>query len=148
MDEYRQRKERFLQSKAATKGGARYPPLRALPLYGGLPAHEQLRVFERPVRVCRKVVVATNVAEASVTIPGIAYVVDCGYARMRAYNPQNGLEALVTVPISKASANQRAGRAGRVRMGEVSVKEIISFLSGCLITTLLFRLHAGLSSLH
>uniref|UniRef100_A0A5K3EQX0 Helicase C-terminal domain-containing protein n=1 Tax=Mesocestoides corti TaxID=53468 RepID=A0A5K3EQX0_MESCO len=119
IEEYRERKERFLQSKAASRNAVRYPPLRTLPLYGGLPAHEQLRVFDRPVRVCRKVVVATNVAEASVTIPGIAYVVDCGYARLRAYNPQNALEALVTVPVSKASANQRAGRAGRVRVGEV-----------------------------
>lgn len=118
VDEYRQRKERFLQSKAAARG-VRYPPLRALPLYGSLPPHEQLRVFDRPVRASRKVVVATNVAEASVTLPGIAYVIDCGYARMRAYNPRNCLEALVTVPVSKASANQRAGRAGRVRLGEV-----------------------------
>lgn len=117
VDEYRQRKERFLQT--TKKANAKYPPLRALPLYGGLPQHEQLRVFDRPTRTCRKVIVATNVAEASITLPGIAFVIDCGYARLRAYNPETGLEALVTIPVSKASANQRAGRAGRVRVGEV-----------------------------
>ncbi|KAL5103864.1 putative ATP-dependent RNA helicase DHX35 [Taenia crassiceps] len=123
VDEYRDRKERFVQKQQQTKekrgGGDRYPPLRSLPLYGGLPAHEQLRVFERPTHAVRTVVVATNVAEASVTLPRIGYVIDCGYARLRAYNADNSLEALVTLPVSKASANQRAGRAGRVRVGEV-----------------------------
>ncbi|VDK20381.1 unnamed protein product [Taenia asiatica] len=123
VDEYRDRKERFIQRQQQTKegrgGGDRYPPLRSLPLYGGLPAHEQLRVFERPTHAVRTVVVATNVAEASVTLPRIGYVIDCGYARLRAYNADNSLEALVTLPVSKASANQRAGRAGRVRVGEV-----------------------------
>lgn len=124
VDEYRDRKERFIQRQQQTKerrgGGDRYPPLRSLPLYGGLSAHEQLRVFERPTHVVRTVVVATNVAEASVTLPRIGYVIDCGYARLRAYNADNSLEALVTLPVSKASANQRAGRAGRVRVGEVT----------------------------
>ncbi|EUB59994.1 putative ATP-dependent RNA helicase DHX35 [Echinococcus granulosus] len=123
VDEYRDRKERFIQKQQQSKegrgGGDRYPPLRSLPLYGGLPAHEQLRVFERPTHAVRTVVVATNVAEASVTLPRIGYVIDCGYARLRAYNANNSLEALVTLPVSKASANQRAGRAGRVRVGEV-----------------------------
>uniref|UniRef100_A0A0X3PN94 RNA helicase n=1 Tax=Schistocephalus solidus TaxID=70667 RepID=A0A0X3PN94_SCHSO len=121
IDEYRSRKEQFLRTHPSKPGAnsPRYPPLRVLPLYGGLPQHEQLRVFDRPSRSCRKVVVATNVAEASVTLPGITYVVDCGYVRLRSYNANIGLEALVVVPVSKASANQRAGRAGRVRMGEV-----------------------------
>uniref|UniRef100_A0A0R3T5J5 Helicase C-terminal domain-containing protein n=1 Tax=Rodentolepis nana TaxID=102285 RepID=A0A0R3T5J5_RODNA len=125
IDDYRDRKERFIQKKDNQKSRGfrvnndRYPPLRSLPLYGGLPAHEQLRVFERPTHAVRTVVVATNVAEASITLPRVGYVVDCGYARLRAYNPDNALEALVTLPVSKASANQRAGRAGRVRVGEV-----------------------------
>ncbi|KAM3177691.1 hypothetical protein ACTXT7_004023 [Hymenolepis weldensis] len=125
IDEYRDRKERFIQKKEHQKSQGsrvsndRYPPLRSLPLYGGLPAHEQLRVFERPTHAVRTVVVATNVAEASITLPRVGYVIDCGYARLRAYNPDNALEALVTLPVSKASANQRAGRAGRVRIGEV-----------------------------
>ncbi|VUZ52409.1 unnamed protein product, partial [Hymenolepis diminuta] len=125
VDEYRDRKERFIQKKEHQKSRGsrvtndRYPPLRSLPLYGGLPAHEQLRVFERPTHAVRTVVVATNVAEASITLPRVGYVIDCGYARLRAYNPDNALEALVTLPVSKASANQRAGRAGRVGIGEV-----------------------------
>nr|CDS25244.1 GTP binding protein 10 [Hymenolepis microstoma] len=125
IDEYRDRKERFIQTQDRQKSRGfrvsndRYPPLRSLPLYGGLPAHEQLRVFERPTHAVRTVVVATNVAEASITLPRVGYVIDCGYARLKAYNPDNALEALVTLPVSKASANQRAGRAGRVRVGEV-----------------------------
>ncbi|CAH8833475.1 unnamed protein product [Trichobilharzia szidati] len=122
VDEYRNRKERFLtsqQQNSKSKTPTAYPPLRCLQLHGSLPQHEQLRIFERPTRACRKVVVATNVAEASVTIPGISYVIDSGFSRIRAYNPINGLEALVTIPTSQASARQRAGRAGRTRTGQV-----------------------------
>ena len=129
VDEYRNRKERFIQRQqqqsSKNSRDERYPPLRSLPLYGGLPGHEQLRVFERPKHAVRTVVVATNVAEASITLPRVGYVVDCGYARLRAYNPDNSLEALVTLPVSKASANQRAGRAGRVRVGEVRCCQIV-----------------------
>ncbi|KAF8566703.1 hypothetical protein P879_05439, partial [Paragonimus westermani] len=121
VDEYRTRKERFSQSNLASKSKkppVSYPPLRSLSLHGSLSQSDQLRIFDRPTRACRKVVVATNVAEASVTIPGISYVIDCGFARLKAYNPVTGLEALVTVPTSQASARQRAGRAGRTRTGE------------------------------
>ncbi|KAH8854064.1 putative ATP-dependent RNA helicase DHX35 [Schistosoma japonicum] len=122
VDEYRNRKERFIntqqQQNSKSKLPATYHPLRCLQLHGSLPQHEQLRVFERPTRTCRKVIVATNIAEASVTLPGISYVIDCGFSRIRAYNPVNGLEALVTIPTSQASARQRAGRAGRTRTGQ------------------------------
>ncbi|KAK4472329.1 hypothetical protein MN116_003593 [Schistosoma mekongi] len=122
VDEYRNRKERFLniqqQQNSKSKLPTTYPPLRCLQLHGSLPQHEQLRIFERPTRTCRKVIVATNIAEASVTLPGISYVIDCGFSRIRAYNPVNGLEALVTIPTSQASARQRAGRAGRTRTGQ------------------------------
>ena len=64
-----------------------------------------------------QVVVATNIAETSITIEGIVYVIDCCYAKQTAYNPLAGVETLVVAPISKASATQRAGRAGRVRPG-------------------------------
>jgi ATP-dependent RNA helicase DDX35 len=64
------------------------------------------------------VIVSTNIAEASVTVDGIAYVIDCGFAKLRAYNPNTGIEMLTAVPISKASAAQRAGRAGRTRAGK------------------------------
>lgn len=144
IEEYRNRKERFLntqQQSSKTKLPTNYPPLRCLQLHGSLPQHEQLRIFERPTRSCRKVIVATNVAEASVTIPGISYVIDCGFSRIRAYNPVNGLEALVTIPTSQASARQRAGRAGRTRTGQVS-KIWLSYLYllAALLFTSLFHL--------
>lgn len=65
-----------------------------------------------------QVVVATNIAETSITINGIVFVIDCAFVKLRAYNPHNALESLVVTPISKASASQRAGRAGRNRPGK------------------------------
>ena len=64
-----------------------------------------------------QVVVATNIAETSITIEGVVYVIDCCFARQAAYNPIVGVDTLVVGPISKASATQRAGRAGRIRDG-------------------------------
>lgn len=87
-------------------------------LYGALPAGDQLKAFELPPPKTRKVVVATNIAETSVTINGIVYIVDCGFVKIRAFNPQSGVDSLIIVPVSKASAEQRAGRAGRVRSGK------------------------------
>ncbi|KAJ5740901.1 hypothetical protein N7493_000773 [Penicillium malachiteum] len=89
-----------------------------LPLYAGLTTEQQMYVFEPTGENSRKVIVSTNIAEASVTIDGIVYVVDCGFAKLRAYNPSTGIETLTAVPISKASATQRAGRAGRTRPGK------------------------------
>lgn len=65
-----------------------------------------------------KVIVATNIAEASVTIEGVAYVIDCGFVKMKGYSPSTGIESLVVTPVSQASANQRAGRGGRMRAGK------------------------------
>ena len=79
---------------------------------------EQLKVFQRTPKKTRKVIVSTNVAEASVTINGVVYVVDSGFVKLRHYNASCGIDSLVIVPTSKASANQRAGRAGRVRAGK------------------------------
>ena len=90
-------------------------PLTVLPLYGRLSPAEQSRVF-RPVKG-RKVVVATNVAETSITVPGIRYVVDSGLARIAAYNPRARTWKLPVVPVSRASCDQRAGRCGRVGPG-------------------------------
>lgn len=97
--------------------GSQY--LKVLPMYGGLPHAEQMLVFKPTPHNTRKVVVATNIAEASITINGIVYVIDCGYVKLRAYSPKVGVESLLVVPVSQASANQRAGRAGRVRSGKV-----------------------------
>ncbi|CAH1778822.1 unnamed protein product, partial [Owenia fusiformis] len=87
-------------------------------MYGSLPASEQMKVFERTPRNVRKIVVATNIAEASITINGIVYIVDCGFVKIKAYNPKSGIESLVVTEVSQASAEQRAGRAGRVRSGK------------------------------
>ena len=89
-----------------------------LPLYAGLTTDQQMYVFEPAPENTRKVIVSTNIAEASVTINGIVYVVDCGFAKLRAYNPTTGIETLTGVPISKAAAVQRAGRAGRTKPGK------------------------------
>jgi ATP-dependent helicase HrpA len=86
-----------------------------LPLFARLSAAEQQRVFTRLPQ--RKVVLATNVAETSLTIPGIVYVVDTGVARMNRYNVRTGVSQLLVEPISKASADQRKGRCGRTESG-------------------------------
>lgn len=78
----------------------------------------QLAVFSASAKRMRKVVVATNIAETSVTVPGVRYVVDCGFVKIKWFNPTSGMESLTVVPVSQASANQRAGRAGRVMPGK------------------------------
>ncbi|CAK9133268.1 unnamed protein product [Ilex paraguariensis] len=88
-----------------------------LPLYAMLPASAQLRVFEEVNERERLVVIATNVAETSLTIPGIKYVVDTGREKVKNYNSSNGVESYEVQWISKASAAQRAGRAGRTGPG-------------------------------
>lgn len=102
--------------------GATLPPkaqaLQPLPLYSGLTTDQQMYVFEPAPENTRKVVVSTNIAEASVTIDGVVYVIDCGFAKLKAYSPGTGIETLTAVPISKAAAVQRAGRAGRTKPGK------------------------------
>ncbi|XP_061297454.1 probable ATP-dependent RNA helicase DHX35 isoform X3 [Pezoporus flaviventris] len=105
------------QARALSRTGMKRH-LRVLPMYAGLPSPEQMKVFERVSHNVRKVVVATNVAETSITVRGIVFVIDCGFVKLRAYNPKTAIECLVVVPVSKASANQRAGRAGRNRSEE------------------------------
>jgi ATP-dependent RNA helicase DHX37/DHR1 len=91
--------------------------MHVLPLYSLLPTREQLRVFEPPPNGTRLVVLATNVAETSLTIPGIRYVFDCGRSKERKYDRQTGVQSFEIGWISKASASQRAGRAGRTGPG-------------------------------
>lgn len=107
-----------LISERAASLHPKSPSLLPLPLYAGLTTEQQMYVFEPTPENTRKVIVSTNIAEASVTIDGIVYVIDCGFAKLRAYNPSSGIETLTAVPISKASATQRAGRAGRTRPGK------------------------------
>ncbi|KKZ61445.1 hypothetical protein EMCG_03927 [[Emmonsia] crescens] len=105
-------------SERANSLHAKAPGLLPLPLYAGLTTEQQLYVFEPAPEKTRKVIVSTNIAEASVTIEGIVYVIDCGFAKLRAYSPNTGIETLTPTPISKASATQRAGRAGRTKPGK------------------------------
>eukprot|EP00644_Phytophthora_capsici_P007788 jgi/Phyca11/554408/estExt2_Genewise1Plus.C_PHYCAscaffold_610155 len=93
--------------------------LRVLPLYGALQGRKQREIFDAvPMERVRKVIVATNIAETSLTIDGVRYVVDCGFTKQKVYNPVRHMESLVVVPISKVSAQQRAGRAGRTAPGK------------------------------
>ncbi|KAI5449470.1 hypothetical protein NCC49_004691 [Naganishia albida] len=94
------------------------PRLMPIPLHGGLSPEEQQAMFAPPPRDTRKVVVATNIAEASVTIEGIRFVIDSGFVKLRTYNPKTGMDVLSVTPCSVASANQRAGRAGRTSSGK------------------------------
>jgi ATP-dependent helicase HrpA len=104
----------ILETVKILKAGSQDEAL-ILPIYGRLAASDQKRIF-RPAPV-QKIVVATNIAETSITVPGIKYVVDSGLARIARYNIRSRTKALPITPISKASADQRAGRAGRVQAG-------------------------------
>ena len=104
---------------ARTRGlGKTIGELIVLPIYSTLPSDMQAKIFEPTPKGARKIVLATNIAETSLTIDNIIYVIDCGFAKMTCFNPRSGLEMLAVTPISKASADQRAGRAGRVSPGK------------------------------
>ncbi|RHY16732.1 hypothetical protein DYB25_004790 [Aphanomyces astaci] len=98
--------------------GALAPELIILPVYGALPSEMQTRIFEPAPKGSRKCVVATNIAEASLTIDGVYYVVDPGFCKEKAFNAKVGMDSLIVVPCSQASARQRAGRAGRTGPGK------------------------------
>lgn len=98
--------------------GPDVPELIILPVYSALPSEMQTRIFEPATPGSRKVVIATNIAETSLTIDGIYYVVDPGFVKQNVYNPKTGMDSLVVTPISQAQAKQRAGRAGRTGPGK------------------------------
>ena len=98
--------------------GPEVPELIILPVYSALPSEMQSRIFDPAPPGSRKVVVATNIAETSLTIDGIYYVVDPGFVKQKVYNSKTGMDALVVTPISQAQAKQRAGRAGRTGPGK------------------------------
>ena len=95
-----------------------------LPLYSSLPPQQQNKIFDDAPPANkkgipgRKIIFATNIAETSLTIDGIVYVVDPGFSKQKVYNPRLRIESLLVSPISRASAKQRAGRAGRTRPGK------------------------------
>ncbi|KAL0872222.1 hypothetical protein ABMA27_004619 [Loxostege sticticalis] len=94
------------------------PPLTVLPIYSQLPADLQAKIFQRAPPGQRKCIVATNIAETSLTVDGIMYVIDSGYCKLKVYNPRIGMDALQIYPVSQANARQRAGRAGRTGPGK------------------------------
>lgn len=109
--------QEILQDKVR-RLGSKIKELIILPIYANLPSEMQAKIFEPTPPGGRKVILGTNIAETSLTINGIVYVIDPGYCKQKSYNPRTSMEALTVVPISKASADQRAGRAGRVSAGK------------------------------
>uniref|UniRef100_A0A2P2HW90 RNA helicase n=1 Tax=Hirondellea gigas TaxID=1518452 RepID=A0A2P2HW90_9CRUS len=93
------------------------PKLAVLPIYSQLPSDLQAKIFQKSADGLRKCVVATNIAETSLTVDGIKYVVDCGYCKLKVFNPRVGMDGLQVYPVSQANANQRMGRAGRTGPG-------------------------------
>ena len=131
-----------------------------LPIYSALPSEEQSKIFLPVEKGVRKIIIATNIAETSITIDGISYVIDCGFCKQIYYNPKTGLETLSIIPISKANAKQRAGRAGRVRPGkcfrlytknsyenELENENIPEILRNNLISTILLMKSMGINNL-
>lgn len=104
--------------ETARKLGSNVKEMIICPIYANLPTDLQAKIFEPTPPNARKVVLATNIAETSLTIDGIVYVIDPGFVKENQYNPRTGMESLVVVPCSRASAGQRAGRAGRVGPGK------------------------------
>ncbi|KAH7393890.1 P-loop containing nucleoside triphosphate hydrolase protein [Phaeosphaeria sp. MPI-PUGE-AT-0046c] len=94
------------------------PKLLVLPLFAALPQHAQQRIFQPAPFHTRKVILATNIAETSVTVPGVRYVVDSGKSKVKQFRNRLGLESLLVKPISKSAAIQRQGRAGREAAGQ------------------------------
>ena len=110
--------------KEVDKLGEDVGPISVVPLYSTLPPQLQQKIFDpappqnKKGIPGRKCVVATNIAETSLTIDGIVYVIDPGFSKQKVFNPRMRVESLLVSPISKASAKQRAGRAGRTRPGK------------------------------
>ncbi|OEU20372.1 putative ATP-dependent RNA helicase [Fragilariopsis cylindrus CCMP1102] len=98
--------------------GSRISELLICPVYANLPSEQQAKIFEKTPKGARKVVLATNIAETSLTIDGICYVIDTGFNKQKSYNARSGMESLVVTPVSQAASNQRAGRAGRTAPGK------------------------------
>ena len=94
------------------------PKMIILPVYSAMPSEMQIKIFEPAPPGVRKCIVATNIAEASLTIDGIYYVVDPGFTKIKTFNSKMGMDNLIIVPISQSSAKQRAGRAGRTGPGK------------------------------
>lgn len=128
--------------------GTKVAELLICPIYANLPSDLQAKIFEPTPEGARKCVLATNIAETSLTIDGIKFVIDPGFCKQKSYNPKTGMESLIVTPVSKASANQRAGRAGTLMCASVCISAEISSgnVSSQLLSCLL-RCSERLSSL-
>jgi ATP-dependent RNA helicase DHR2 len=107
-----------LLEEYATNLTADYPKLLVLPLFAALPQHAQQRIFHSAPPNTRKVILSTNIAETSVTVPGVRFVVDTGKAKIKQFRNKLALDSLLIKPISRSSADQRKGRAGREAPGQ------------------------------
>lgn len=113
-------RERLTEVYAKSKGVSSFEEIndvKIFTVYSALPGDIQNEIFHSLSGNRRKIVVATNIAETSLTIDGVRHVIDCGYSKLKVYNPRIGLDSLVVSPISFANANQRSGRAGRTAPG-------------------------------
>jgi ATP-dependent RNA helicase DHX8/PRP22 len=108
----------YERMKALSSGQESVPELIILPIYAALPSEMQSKIFQPAPHGSRKVVIGTNIAETSITIDGIYYVVDPGFVKQNCYNAKTGIDQLMVVPCSQAAAKQRAGRAGRTGPGK------------------------------
>ncbi|KAF1808052.1 P-loop containing nucleoside triphosphate hydrolase protein [Eremomyces bilateralis CBS 781.70] len=106
-----------LINQCAQELDRKLPRVLTLPLFAALPQAAQQRVFERPPSFTRKVILSTNLAETSITVPGVRYVVDSGKVKVKQYRSRLGLDSLLVKPISRSSSIQRQGRAGREAPG-------------------------------
>ncbi|OJD38047.1 atp-dependent rna helicase [Diplodia corticola] len=97
--------------------GPELPKILTLPLFAALPQNLQQRVFQPAPRGTRKVILSTNIAETSVTVPGVRHVIDCGKSKIKQFRPQLNLDSLLVKPISQSASIQRKGRAGREAAG-------------------------------
>lgn len=107
-----------LLEEYATNLTADYPKMLVLPLFAALPQHAQQRIFQSAPPNTRKVILSTNIAETSVTVPGVRFVVDTGKAKIKQFRNKLALDSLLIKPISRSSADQRKGRAGREAPGQ------------------------------
>ncbi|RUS17612.1 hypothetical protein BC937DRAFT_89743 [Endogone sp. FLAS-F59071] len=98
--------------------GSKIGELIICPIYANLPSEMQGKIFEPTPEGGRKVILATNIAETSITVDGVSFVIDPGFSKQKCYNPRTGMESLIVTPCSRASATQRAGRAGRTGPGK------------------------------
>ena len=96
-----------LTRSPARRLGSRIPELIICPIYANLPSEQQAKIFEKTPKQARKVVLATNIAETSLTIDGICYVIDSGFNKQNSYDARSGMESLMVTPVSQAAANQR-----------------------------------------